>query len=82
VRYLGRVIDRAGRTGDAVAYTDRTGQERAVLIISPSTGQLLGWEDIYLRNPGGLHLTSYPAVVGYVSFLTEHWTSTMGGSRR
>lgn len=52
-----------------------------MLIISPSTGQLLGWEDIFLRNPGALNLASYPAVIGYVSFLTEHWTKTMGGSR-
>jgi hypothetical protein len=76
VRYLGRVMDRAGRIGDALAYTSRDGQERAVLIISPSTGQLLGWEDIFLRNPGALNLASYPAVAGYVSFLTEHWTKT------
>jgi hypothetical protein len=82
VRYLGRVIDRAGRVGDAVAFTDGTGQERVALIISPSTGQLLGWENIFLRNPGALNLASYPAVVGYVCFLSEHWTKTMGASGR
>ena len=46
MRDLGTVHDRAGRIGDAVAFTDHSDVERLVLIISPSTGRLLGWEDI------------------------------------
>lgn len=74
---MGTVTDRAGRPGDAVAFTDRQGVERLVLIISPSSGRLIGWEDMFLRNPGGLSITTYPAVIGYVSFLTNGWTTNM-----
>jgi hypothetical protein len=79
VRYLGKVTDRAGRAGVAVAITLRSG-ERSVLIISPKTGQLLGAEDILLSGAPALHLTAYPAVLGYTIFLAEHWTKTMNGS--
>ncbi|HET7017748.1 MAG TPA: hypothetical protein VFI65_27740 [Streptosporangiaceae bacterium] len=79
VRSLGRVTDRAGRAGEAVAFTERSGS-REVLIISPTTGQLLGFEDLILHGASGLHLTAYPAVVGYTIFLSEHWTKTMNGN--
>jgi hypothetical protein len=74
---MGTVTDRAGRAGDAVAFTDRQGIERLVLVISPSTGRLIGWEDMFLRNPGGLSITTYPAVIGYISFLTNGWAANM-----
>lgn len=76
-RYLGQVTDRAGRTGDAVAYTQKSG-ERLVLIISPATGELLDSEDLILSGAPGLHLTAYPAVVGYATFLSQQWTKTLG----
>jgi hypothetical protein len=79
VRYLGRVKDRAGRAGQAVSFTERSGQQREVLIIGHD-GQLLGWEQLILAGAQGLHLTAYPAVVGYVTFLGQHWTTTMNGS--
>src|SRR5262249_20064249 len=79
VRYLGKVFDRAGRAGVAVTFSNHSG-ERLVLIISPSTGQLLGAEDLLLYGASALHLTAYPAVEGYTIFLTEHWTKTMTGS--
>ena len=81
VRFLGRVTDRAGRAGVAVAFSQRSG-ERLVLIISPTTGQLLGSEDLLLSGAPALHLTTYPAVVGYTVFLSQHWTKTMNGSGR
>jgi hypothetical protein len=79
LRYLGRVIDRAGRDGVAVAFSLRSG-ERLVLIISPSTGQLLGAEDLLLSGAPALHLTAYPAVVGYTIFVDQRWARTMNGS--
>lgn len=81
VRYLGKVTDRAGRAGVAVAFTKAPG-EREVLIISPTTGQLLGWEDIFLSSAvaPALHLSAYPAVTGYTIFLSQHWTKTMNGA--
>jgi len=80
VRYLGRVTDRAGRAGEAVAFTEQSGA-REVLIISQN-GRLLGFEDLILFGAEGLHLTAYPAVVGYVTFLDQHWTKTANGSGR
>jgi hypothetical protein len=77
--YLGKVTDRAGRSGVAVAFSERSG-ERLVLIISPSTGQLLGSEDLLLSGAPALHLTAYPAVVGYTIFVDQHWAKTMNGS--
>jgi hypothetical protein len=74
---LGTVTDRAGRAGDAVAFTDPTRTERLALIISPASGRLLGWEDMFLRNPGGLSIRTYPAVTGYISFLAAGWTAGM-----
>jgi hypothetical protein len=78
VRDLGTAVDRAGRPGEAVA-TDfgGRGNERLVLIISPSTGQLLDEEDIFLTNPGKLTIRTFPAVIGYVVYLHHGWTVTM-----
>ena len=76
VRSLGTVTDRAGRSGDAVEVTDPQAVERLVLIISPDTGQLLGSEDILLKNPGALNMKTFPAVTGYVAFLSDRWTRT------
>ena len=77
VRDLGTVVDRAGRVGDAVATTvGGDGNERLVLIISPSTGRLLGEEDIFLTNPGALNIRTFPMVTSYVTYLTEGWTTS------
>jgi hypothetical protein len=77
VRDLGTVVDRAGRMGDAVATTvGGDGNERLVLIISPSTGRLLGEEDIFLTNPGALNIRTFPMVTSYVAYLTEGWTTS------
>jgi len=82
VRFLGTVTDRAGRRGDAVEFTDSQGVERLVLLISPATGTLLGWEDILLRNPGALNIRAFPAVMGYVAFLSDRWTTTLSRPAR
>jgi hypothetical protein len=75
VRYLGTVIDRAGRRGDAVATTIGDA-ERLVLIISPSTGRLLGEEDIDLTNPGALNIKVFPLVTSYVAYLAQGWATS------
>jgi hypothetical protein len=78
VRYLGTVVDRAGRTGDAVAVSlVGQGSERQVLIISPATGRLLGQEQIFRTNPGLLNIRVFPAVVSYVTYLSEGWTTNL-----
>lgn len=75
IRYLGTVIDRAGRRGDAVATTIGRA-ERLALIISPSTGRLLGEEDIDLTNPGALNIRKFPIVTSYVAYLLQGWTTS------
>jgi hypothetical protein len=78
VRYLSTTVDRAGRPGEAVAVdVGGLGNERLVLIISPSTGRLLGEEDIFMTNPGKLTIRKFPAVIGYVVYLREGWTVSM-----
>jgi hypothetical protein len=78
IYYLGTVRDRAGRLGDAVAADfGGRGDERLVLIISPSTGALLGEEDVFVTNPGKLAITRFPAVIGYITYLREGWTRNM-----
>jgi hypothetical protein len=47
-----------------------------VLIISPSTGRLLGEEDIDLTNPGALNIRKFPIVTSYVAYLLQGWTTS------
>jgi hypothetical protein len=78
IRYMGLVRDRAGRLGQAVCVTATgAGRERLVLIISARTGMLLGEEDLMLANPGGLTIKSYPAVIGYITYLTNEWVGAI-----
>jgi hypothetical protein len=80
VDYMGRVRDRAGREGEAFCTTTGVGEpgaERMILIISPQTGMLLGEEDLFLSNPGGLTIKHYPAVIGYTTYLTSRWVSEL-----
>jgi hypothetical protein len=76
ISYMGLVTDRAGRQGEAFC-TDLSG-ERLVLIISPKTGLMLGEEDLGLRNPGALTITTYPAVIGYVTYLSQGYVQRAG----
>lgn len=85
VDYLGMVRDRAGREGEAFCTTidaGKPGAERMVLIISPKTGMLLGEEDIFLTNPGGLTIRHFPTVVGYTTYVTSTWVSKLPSVRR
>lgn len=75
VRYLGTVTDRAGRPGVAVATT-AFDSDRLVLIISPSTGRLLGEEHLFLTNPGALNVRTFPMVASYVSYLSLGWAES------
>jgi hypothetical protein len=76
VSYMGLVRDRAGREGAAFCATiGGSGRERQVLIVSPQTGMLLGEEDLFLSNPGGLTIKHYPAVIGYTTYVTSQWVS-------
>ena len=78
VDYMGMVRDRAEREGEAFCATvSGAGNERLVLIISPQTGMLLGEEDLFLTNPGGLTIKRFPTVVGYTTYITSKWVSKL-----
>jgi hypothetical protein len=79
IRYMGLVTDRAGRPGEAFCQdASGAGGERLVLIISPKTGLLLGEEDLFRSNPGALTIASYPAVIGYVTYLSQSYVPRVG----
>ncbi|MCP2339264.1 hypothetical protein [Actinomadura rupiterrae] len=77
IRSLGRVRDRAGRTGQAVtADADFGGKwsQRRVLIIDPATGRLLASEDFYLKKPR-LLMVHQNAVSEYHIYLDRRWVT-------
>ncbi|MDN5855802.1 MAG: hypothetical protein L0K86_23770 [Actinomycetia bacterium] len=75
----GTVTDRAGRAGIAVSIeVPGAPRTRDVLILSPTTGMLLGFEEIALES-GDLPVKA-PATIGYTLWLSSgHTTSTDTG---
>ncbi|MFN2469829.1 MAG: CU044_5270 family protein [Gaiellaceae bacterium] len=67
VELVGRVVDSAGRSGIAVAYSSDADHQRHMLIIDPQTSVLLG--EKYVALEGG----EFPAgtVVGSATYLVE-----------
>jgi hypothetical protein len=83
IDYLGMTRDRAGREGEAFCTTvGGAGNERLILIVSPQTGMLLGEEDLFLSNPGGLSIKHYPVVIGYTTYMTSQWIRKVPPVRR
>ena len=66
VELLGRVTDRSGRPGLAVARVDEANATRHTLIFDPETSQLLGEEQAVVAG----NAFGYPAgtVVGYATY--------------
>ncbi|MDQ7904676.1 hypothetical protein RB614_09100 [Phytohabitans sp. ZYX-F-186] len=64
----GRTVDRAGRTGVAVAVNSHSDQTRDRLVFDPASGRLLAAEQVILRNPPALSGTT-PRTVSYWLFL-------------
>ena len=73
-RLLGAVEDRAGREGVGIALVpaDRANQ-RLVLIASPETGQLLGFEVVLIKPDANLALKA-PAILRFSAFLVAEHT--------
>lgn len=61
-------VDRAGRTGIAVAVNSNSDKTRDRLIFDPATGRLLAAEQVILRNPPALSGKT-PRTVSYWLFL-------------
>ena len=72
---IGRTRDRVGRMGVGVALDlPASGPARSILIIDPSTGHLLGREDLLLGGGNGLGIET-PAVVGFTAYIRSEWTN-------
>jgi hypothetical protein len=79
VELIGRVTDRAGRVGTAVAMTsDETsrGLERRMLTFDPDTSMLLAEEDILLQKVDWLDAAP-PMVIGYETYLISEIVPTI-----
>lgn len=70
----GTVVDRAGRTGEAFSIeSDFHGlPTRYIIIVDPSTGGLLGYEEMLTTTAGKLNVR-IPAVISYRSYLTADY---------
>ncbi|MDQ3156967.1 MAG: CU044_5270 family protein [Actinomycetota bacterium] len=72
-RLLGKVKDRAGREGIGISLiSDRDPSFRNVLIISPTTGELLGSEEILIKTLPKFDLGA-PAITGFTAFLESEY---------
>ncbi|GAA0547129.1 hypothetical protein GCM10010172_31110 [Paractinoplanes ferrugineus] len=74
--YHGTVTDRAGRPGFAVAATSNNGASRDLLLIDPTSGNLLAHEQTALRDPGKLGITA-PTVLSYTLYVAQDHTATV-----
>ena len=72
VQDLGTTRDRVGRTGDAVAVRgSQAGDDTVILVIDPTTGQLLSWEDV---NTAVLGQTfDKPVVTSFQAITSAEW---------
>ena len=76
VELVGRVRDRAGRPGIAVAFSSDADKQRHVLIFDEATAALLGEEYVALAG----YWNDYPegTVVGYATYLTSGVVDSLG----
>ncbi|GAA3525125.1 hypothetical protein GCM10022234_22600 [Aeromicrobium panaciterrae] len=75
IRLLGAVDDRAGRSGIGFSLIpEDEPQTRFVLIVSPTTGQLLGSENILIK-PDPNSDVKPPAITSFTAFLDSSYTT-------
>lgn len=75
-RLLGRVEDRARRAGIGVSIVPAArSSHRYVMIISRTTGQLLGTEDILIKRQPELAIDA-PAIMGFTAILSANYVAT------
>lgn len=78
LRSLGTVKDRAGRPGIGISLiTEDHPEYREVLIISPDTGQLLGSEEILIKDVPDISFKA-PALMSFMSLLQSQFTTKDG----
>jgi hypothetical protein len=78
VRLLGAVRDRAGRPGVGISLLPSDAPTfRRVMIISPDTGQLLGTEDILIKDDPDVGVEA-PAIYSFTAILDARYTRANG----
>ncbi|MET0888254.1 MAG: CU044_5270 family protein [Mycetocola sp.] len=78
VRLLGAVTDRAGRAGVGISLIPADApQFRLVLIISPTTGKLLGTEDILIKDDPEVGVEA-PAIYSFTAIMKSEYTDARG----
>ncbi|GIJ08461.1 hypothetical protein ACFFMR_26185 [Micromonospora andamanensis] len=70
--YYPRVSDRAGRVGVAITATDNDGH-RSLLIVHPTTGDILAYETARPDRAGGWRPTSYLLMLGHSRVNVRWW---------
>ncbi|MBQ1049272.1 hypothetical protein KBX50_12475 [Micromonospora sp. C51] len=70
--YYPRVSDRAGRVGVGITATDNDGH-RSLLIVHPTTGNILAYETARPDQAGGWRPTSYLLVLGHSRVNVRWW---------
>ena len=79
-RLLGEVKDRAGRSGIGISLIPSDRNEfRQVVIASPETGQVLGFEEILIKTVPDLDVKA-PAITRFTAFLTAERVNQAGPS--
>lgn len=80
LRSLGRVEDRAGRPGIGISFISDTSPDvREVLIVGADTGELLGKEEILIKNSPGYGVKA-PAIITFTALLESRYTDERGPS--
>jgi hypothetical protein len=78
IRLLGSVEDRAGRSGVGISLIPKDApQFRLVMIISAETGQLLGTEDILIKDDPTAGVEA-PAIYSFTAILEARYTRATG----
>ena len=78
MRSLGAVKDRAGRSGVGISFIPaHAPMFRLVLIISPRTGELLGTEEILIKDSPDIGFTA-PAIMSFTAILQSRYTDAVG----
>lgn len=78
LRLLGSVTDRVGRAGIGISLiSEDAPQFRQVIIISPKTGQLIGTEDILIKDSPDDGVKA-PAIYSFTAILKSEYTTAIG----
>jgi len=81
IRDLGETTDRIGRPAHAFAFEsfpkDRHNDSFDLLLVSPETGRLIGWEWVAVND--ATHNITEPTVLGFTVWLESKFVENVGG---